>query len=104
MHAVVVERPGGPDVLKIGEIPDPVPGRGELLVRVRATALNRLDLLPREARYPVPLGAPETPGVEMAGQEVGGGEDVAGGTRGDGLCASPPGRGYAERAALPRAM
>src|SRR5207249_11666469 len=104
MQAVVVERPGGPDVLKIGEIPDPVPGRGELLVRVRATALNRLDLLQREGRYPVPLGAPETLGVEMAGEVVGWGEDVAGWARGDRVCALLLGGGYAERVTVPAAM
>ena len=82
MRAVIVEHPGGPEVLQIGEIPDPVPGRGELLVRVRATALNRLDLLQREGRYPLPPGAPETLGVEMAGEVVGWGEDVTGWTRG----------------------
>jgi NADPH:quinone reductase-like Zn-dependent oxidoreductase len=71
MRAIVIDQPGGPDVLRIGERPDPVPGPGELLVRVQATALNRLDLMQREGRYPVPPGAPETLGVEMAGAVAG---------------------------------
>jgi putative PIG3 family NAD(P)H quinone oxidoreductase len=104
MRAVIVEHPGGPDVLKIGEIPDPLPGRGELLVRVRATALNRLDLLQREGRYPLPPGAPETLGVEMAGEVVGWGEDVTGWTRGDRVCALLLGGGYAELVTVPAAM
>src|SRR2546421_10615119 len=93
MRAIIVEQPGGPDVLKISESPDPVPGRGELLVRVRATALNRLDLLQREGRYPLPPGAPETLGVEMAGEGVGWGEGVTGWARGGRAGARPRGRG-----------
>ena len=104
MRAVIVEHPGGPDVLKIGEVPDPVPERGELLVRVHATALNRLDLLQREGRYPLPPGAPETLGVEMAGEVVGWGEDVTGWTRGDRVCALLLGGGYAEQVTVPTAM
>src|SRR5919197_4814695 len=104
MRAVIVEHPGGPEVLKIGEIPDPAPERGELLVHVRATALNRLDLLQREGRYPLPPGAPETLGVEMAGEVVGWGEDVSGWTRGDRVCALLLGGGYAELVTVPAAV
>src|SRR5918912_3429134 len=104
MRAVIVEHPGGPEVLKIGEIPDPVPGRGELLVRVRATALNRLDLLQREGRYPLPPGAHETIGVEMAGEVIGWGEDVTGWARGGRGCALLLGGGYAELVTVPAAM
>jgi putative PIG3 family NAD(P)H quinone oxidoreductase len=104
MRAIVVEHPGGPDVLQMGELPDPVPAPGELLVRVYATALNRLDLLQREGRYPVPPGAPETLGVEMAGEVVGWGEGVTGWSRGDRVCALLLGGGYAELVAFPAAM
>ena len=104
MRAIVIEQPGGPDVLQMGELPDPTPAPGELLVRVHATALNRLDLLQREGRYPVPPDAPDTLGVEMAGEVVGWGEGVTGWSRGDRVCALLLGGGYAELAAFPAAM
>lgn len=104
MRAIVIRQPGGPDAMTIGEIADPVPGAGELLVRVRATALNRLDLLQREGRYPVPPGAPETLGVEMAGEVVGWGDGVSGWSNGDRVCALILGGGYAELVAVPAAM
>ncbi len=104
MRAIVVERPGGPDTLRMGEIPDPAPGPGELLVRVRASALNRLDLMQREGNYPVPPGAPETLGVEMAGEVVGWGEGVQGWTQGARVCALLLGGGYAEYTAVPSGM
>lgn len=104
MRAIVIEQPGGPDVLRIGEMPDPVPGPGDLLVRVHATALNRLDLLQREGRYPVPPDAPETLGVEMAGEVAGRGEGVTGWSIGDRVCALLLGGGYAELVAVPAAM
>ncbi len=104
MRAIVIERPGGPDVLRLGELPDPVPGPGELVARVRATALNRLDLAQREGRYPVPPGAPATLGVEMAGEVIGWGDGVTGWSRGDRVCALLLGGGYAEQVAFPAAM
>jgi tumor protein p53-inducible protein 3 len=104
MRAIVIDAPGGPDSLKLGELPDPVPGTGELLVRVRATALNRLDLLQREGHYPVPPGAPPTLGVEMAGDIVGWGDGVAGWSKGDRVCALLLGGGYAELVTVPAAM
>jgi NADPH2:quinone reductase len=69
MRAVVISRPGGPEVLEIRDVPVPVPEPFEVLVRVRATALNRADLLQREGRYPPPAGAPANiPGLEFAGE------------------------------------
>jgi len=69
MPAVVITRPGGPEVLEIREVPRPAPGAGEVLVRVRASALNRADLLQRQGRYPAPPGAPaDIPGLEFAGE------------------------------------
>ncbi|HXT36018.1 MAG TPA: alcohol dehydrogenase catalytic domain-containing protein, partial [Chloroflexota bacterium] len=104
MRAIVTERPGGPEVLRMGEIPDPVPGPDELLVRVRATALNRLDLMQREGTYPMPPGAPETLGVEMAGEVVGWGAEVSGWAHGARVCALLLGGGYAEYVAVPNGM
>ncbi|HZS86605.1 MAG TPA: NAD(P)H-quinone oxidoreductase [Chloroflexota bacterium] len=104
MRAVVVKQPGRPEDMSIGEIPDPRPGPGELLVRVRATALNRLDLLQRQGRYPVPPGAPETLGVEMAGDVEGWGAGVSGWQQGERVCALILGGGYAELVAVPAAM
>ena len=104
MRAIVIATPGGPDSMSIGTIPDPVAGPGELLVRIRATALNRLDLLQREGRYPVPPGAPPTLGVEMAGEVVALGEGVADWHAGDRVCALILGGGYAEMVAVPAAM
>lgn len=104
MRAIVVERPGGPEVLQIGELVDPTPGPGELLVRVHATALNRLDLAQREGRYPVPPGAPDTLGVEMAGEVVGWGDEVTDWSRGERVCALLPGGGYAELVTVPVGM
>jgi putative PIG3 family NAD(P)H quinone oxidoreductase len=69
MRAAVITRAGGPEVLEIQDRPTPAPGAQEVLVRVRATALNRADLLQREGRYPVPAGAPaDIPGLEFAGE------------------------------------
>lgn len=69
MKAVVITQPGGPEVLELREVDRPQPGSEEVLVRVRATALNRADLLQREGRYPPPPGAPaDIPGLEFAGE------------------------------------
>jgi putative PIG3 family NAD(P)H quinone oxidoreductase len=75
-----------------------------LLARVYATALNRLDLYQREGNYPVPPGAPETLGVEMAGEIIGWGDGVTGWSIGDRVCALILGGGYAEKVAFPAAM
>lgn len=69
MKAVVITRPGGPEVLELRDVDRPEPGTGEVLVRVHATALNRADLMQREGRYPPPPGAPaDIPGLEFAGE------------------------------------
>ncbi len=71
MKAVVIARPGGPEVLEIREIDQPQTGPDEIQVRVKASALNRADLLQRQGRYPAPPGAPaDTPGLEFAGEVV----------------------------------
>ena len=71
MRAAVISAPGGPDVLTIASRPTPVPGTGEVLVRVRGSALNRADLLQRAGRYNPPPGVPaDIPGLEFAGEVV----------------------------------
>ena len=69
MRAVIITRPGGPEVLEVREVPRPTPSPKEILVRVHASALNRADILQREGRYPPPPGAPvDIPGMEFAGE------------------------------------
>ena len=68
MQAVVITEPGGPDVLKIQEVPDPVPGPDDVLVEVKASALNRADTLQRQGGYPAPPGSPDDIlGLEFSG-------------------------------------
>jgi NADPH2:quinone reductase len=97
MKAVVIARPGGPEVLELREVETPHAARGEVRVRVRATAVNRADLLQRQGMYPAPPDAPaDIPGLEFAGEVDEVGEGVAGVAVGDrvfGLCG---GGGYAE--------
>jgi putative PIG3 family NAD(P)H quinone oxidoreductase len=95
---------GGTDVLKIGEVPTPAAGAGELLVRVRATALNRADLLQRRGLYPPPKGASDILGLEMAGEVAEVGPGCEGWSVGDRVCALLPGGGYAEYAVIPAGM
>jgi putative PIG3 family NAD(P)H quinone oxidoreductase len=70
MRAVTITQAGGPEYLAIRDTKAPEPGPGEVLVRVRATALNRADILQREGRYPPPPGAPDIPGLEFAGEVI----------------------------------
>jgi NADPH2:quinone reductase len=69
MRAIVITKPGGPEVLQLVDRPAPEPSRGEVRVRVRATAINRADLLQRMGAYPAPADAsPDIPGLEFAGE------------------------------------
>ena len=83
MRAVIAAEPGGPEVLSVGELPDPEPGPGEVLLDVAATAVNRADLLQRQGFYPPPPGASDVLGLECSGTvaEVGDGVDRLGGRR-----------------------
>jgi len=102
MRAVVIERPGGPDVLALQHVPTPEPQRHELLVRVHATALNRADLLQRRGSYPSPEGAPASiPGLEFAGIVEAVGDQVEGWAPGDRVMGLVGGGGYAEYVTLP---
>jgi tumor protein p53-inducible protein 3 len=104
VKAVLMQGFGGTDVLHIGEHPDPELGEGDLLVRVRATALNRADLLQRRGAYPPPKGASDILGLEMAGEVVDVGSAVTAWKPGDRVCALLPGGGYAEYVAIPAGM
>lgn len=101
MKAVRMTGFGGVDVLRIGDHPDPLPAHGELLANIRATALNRADLLQRRGKYPPPKGASEILGLEMAGEVAEAGAACGGWNRGDRIMALLPGGGYAQRAAVP---
>lgn len=92
---------GGPDVLTWAEVPDPVPGPGEVVIEVAATAVNRADLLQRQGHYPPPPGAPVWPGLECSGRISALGDEVSGWAVGDEVCALLAGGGYAERVAVP---
>jgi putative PIG3 family NAD(P)H quinone oxidoreductase len=98
MRAVIVEKYGGPEVLKIVDIPEPVAGPGQVKVRVVATALNRADILQRKGLYPRdgPKPMHEVPGLEFAGEVVGVGEGVKRFKVGDRVFGVVPGGGYAE--------
>ena len=101
MRAVVADGAGGPEVLLVGELPDPEPGPGEVLVEVVATAVNRADLLQRQGFYPPPPGAPDTIGLECSGRVAALGEGVTGHQVDDEVCALLAGGGYADRVVVP---
>ncbi|MCW2918867.1 MAG: NADPH:quinone oxidoreductase [Actinomycetia bacterium] len=101
MYAIEIREPGGPDVLEWTHVPDPVPGPGEVLIEVAASAVNRADLLQRQGFYPPPKGAPPYPGMEASGRIIALGEGVTGWQVGDEVCALLAGGGYAEKVAVP---
>jgi NADPH2:quinone reductase len=104
MKVVEINGYGGPDVLRLGERPTPVPGPDELLIRVAASGINRPDVLQRTGNYPVPPGASDIPGLEVAGQIVSGDAQAmaaAGLKVGDRVCALVAGGGYAELCVAP---
>ncbi len=101
MQAITLPSYGGPEVLTLDEVDDPVAGPGEVLLEVHATAVNRADLMQRQGLYPPPPGASPYPGLECSGTVAGLGEGVAGYQVGDRVCALLSGGGYAERVAVP---
>ena len=104
MKAVEITSYGAPDVLRLAERPDPVAGAGELLIRVAASGINRPDVLQRTGNYPVPPGASDLPGLEVAGVIVDGDAQAmaqAGLHKGDRVCALVAGGGYAELCVAP---
>ena len=101
MRAVVITRPGEPEVLQWLEVPDPVPGPGEVVIDVAASGVNRADLMQRQGFYPPPPGAPPYPGLECSGRVRAVGDQVASWRPGDQVCALLSGGGYAEQVAVP---
>ena len=101
MKAIVFSEPGGPEVLALSEVPDPVPGDGEVLVEVTAAAVNRADLLQRQGFYDPPPGSSEILGLECSGRIAALGPGVSGWGVGDRVCALLTGGGYAQRVAVP---
>mgnify|MGYP000361928308 FL=1 len=104
MKTVEISAFGAPDVLRLAERPAPIPGAGELLIRVSASGINRPDVLQRTGNYPVPPGASDIPGLEVAGVVVSGDTAamaVAGFKVGDRVCALVAGGGYAELCVAP---
>lgn len=97
MQAVAIRRFGGPEVLDLVPVDDPAPGRGEVVVRVRASGVNRADLLQRRGLYPPPPGASEVPGLEFAGVVVQAGPDARRWAPGRRVMGIVAGGGYAER-------
>ncbi|MFD0023090.1 NAD(P)H-quinone oxidoreductase [Streptomyces sp. NPDC058382] len=101
MHAITISEPGGPEALVWAEVPDPVPGEGEVLVDVVSSAVNRADVLQRQGFYNPPPGASPYPGLECAGRISALGPGVTGWSVGDEVCALLSGGGYAEKVAVP---
>jgi putative PIG3 family NAD(P)H quinone oxidoreductase len=96
MRAIAITEPGGPEVLVIEDREKPEPGPGDILVKVRAAGVNRPDCMQRQGVYPPPPGAPDIPGLEIAGEVESVGADVTSFQPGDAVCALVPGGGYAE--------
>lgn len=104
MQAVEISSFGAPDVLRLTECPAPVAGAGEVLIRVRASGVNRPDVLQRSGAYPPPPGASDLPGLEVAGVIESGDAAAmsqAGFRLGDRVCALVAGGGYAEYCVAP---
>ncbi|MGY5008080.1 NAD(P)H-quinone oxidoreductase [Streptomyces sp. 900105755] len=101
MYAITIPEPGGPEALVWNEVPDPVPGEGEVLVEVVASAVNRADIMQRQGYYDPPPGASPYPGLECSGRIAALGPGVSGWSVGDEVCALLAGGGYAEQVAVP---
>ncbi|KAA0972415.1 NAD(P)H-quinone oxidoreductase [Aureimonas fodinaquatilis] len=98
MSVVMFDGFGGPELLKTSRRPVPKPGPGQILIEVHAAGVNRPDIIQRKGHYPPPPGAPEWPGLEVAGFVAAIGEDVERHAVGDRVMALLPGGGYAEYA------
>ncbi|HEX7970168.1 MAG TPA: NAD(P)H-quinone oxidoreductase [Stellaceae bacterium] len=101
MTAIEITAPGGPEVLKPGSRPMPLPATGEVLIQVAAAGINRPDVMQRQGGYPPPPGASDIPGLEIAGTVVAVGLGVHHTKVGDKVCALVTGGGYATYCAAP---
>src|SRR5437870_10909163 len=101
MKALLSHEAGGPETLRLGELPDPTAGPGELLVRVRACAINYPDVLIIEDKYQLKPQRPFAPGGEIAGEVIGTGDGVSGWSAGDRLIAALGFGGLAEQVVVP---
>ena len=101
MKCIEISKPGGPEVLVVAERPKPAPKENEILVKVAAAGINRPDVLQRMGRYPVPPGASDLPGLEIAGEVVALGSAARNFKVGDKVCALTHGGGYAEYCVTP---
>ena len=101
MRAIEISEPGGPEVLRVCERPVPQPGDGEVLVQVSAAGVNRPDVMQRKGMYPPPPGAPDIPGLEIAGTIVAVGPNSDPLHVGDAVCALVSGGGYADFCVAP---
>ena len=107
MRAVVVDRPGGRDRLEVKEVPDPVPGDGDVLIRVAYAACNWGDIQKRQGIYPDPVAYPAVIGAEVSGTVAATGKPKRGlapGTRVAAITGPSTLGGYAEMVAVPRPM
>src|SRR3989442_3892746 len=104
MRAITFAAPGGPEVLRLTTVPDPVPTPEQVLVRVRATALNRADIMQRTGNYPPPAGESDILGLELAGEVEAVGAAVKGiASCGPGVCLGGSG-GFAGEAGIDAAQ
>ncbi|CAM4222887.1 NAD(P)H-quinone oxidoreductase [Bordetella muralis] len=101
MRAIEISQPGGPEVLVPVDRPVPEPGAGEVLIKVAAAGVNRPDVFQRKGNYAPPPGASDLPGLEVAGEIVGGDAAAGGFAIGDKVCALVAGGGYAEYCVAP---
>jgi len=101
MQAVEISTPGGPEVLTLVQRPIPQPQAGEVLIKVYAAGVNRPDVIQRKGHYPPPAGVSDLPGLEVAGEIVGGDVQAGGFALGDQVCALVAGGGYAQYCVAP---
>ncbi|MFN8099448.1 MAG: NAD(P)H-quinone oxidoreductase [Dermatophilaceae bacterium] len=101
MQAITIPQPGGPEALVLAEVPDPLPGQGEVRIRVAAAGVNRADVMQRLGFYPPPPGASAYPGLEVSGTIDVLGPGVEEWSVGDEVCALLTGGGYAELVCVP---
>ncbi len=104
MRAIEIAEAGGPEVLRVREFPVPEPGDGEVLIKVGGAGVNRPDVMQRLGLYPPPPGAPDIPGLEVAGTVVTLGPNTSSVQEGDAVCALVIGGGYAEYCVAPASL